>query len=60
MARSIRESRLGQPLGQSLWGKTVLVVGLGGIAKEVRGALLLCHASSAVPCFVCTQDWRVM
>ena len=33
--RSIRHGRLGVPLGQTLFGKTVLVVGFGNIAKEL-------------------------
>lgn len=32
---SIRHARLGVPLGQTLFGKTVLVVGFGNIAKEL-------------------------
>ena len=38
---SIRHRRLGVPLGQTLFGKTVLIVGFGNIAKElaVRCAL---------------------
>ncbi|EFN57851.1 hypothetical protein CHLNCDRAFT_143308 [Chlorella variabilis] len=35
MADSIRERRLGVPLGQTLLGKTVLLVGFGNIAKEL-------------------------
>jgi phosphoglycerate dehydrogenase-like enzyme len=33
--RSIRTRRLGVPLGQSLFTKTVLIVGFGSIAKEL-------------------------
>lgn len=39
MAASIAHRRLGQPLGQSLFGKTVLVVGFGSIAKELIARL---------------------
>lgn len=35
MAKSIAEQRVGVPLGQTLFGKTVLIVGFGGIAKEL-------------------------
>eukprot|EP00887_Chlorella_sp_A99_P000709 scaffold5.g709.t1 len=35
MAASIAMRRLGQPLGQTLYGKCVLVVGFGNIAKEL-------------------------
>ncbi|PRW58809.1 kinase [Chlorella sorokiniana] len=35
MADSIRHRRLGVPLGQTLFGKTVLIVGFGNIAKEL-------------------------
>jgi phosphoglycerate dehydrogenase-like enzyme len=35
MAASIRERRVGLPLGRTLFGKSVLVVGFGGIAKEL-------------------------
>ena len=32
---SIQERRLGLPLGQTLFGKTVLVLGFGAIAQEL-------------------------
>lgn len=32
---SIRQRRLGVPLGQTLLGKTVLIVGFGNIAREL-------------------------
>ncbi|KAL4418773.1 hypothetical protein ABPG77_010378 [Micractinium sp. CCAP 211/92] len=35
MADSIRQRRLGVPLGQTLLGKTVLIVGFGNIAREL-------------------------
>ncbi len=35
MAASIRERRVGVPLGRTLFGKSVLIVGFGGIAKEL-------------------------
>lgn len=35
MADSIRQRRLGVPVGQTLLGKTVLIVGFGNIAKEL-------------------------
>jgi len=34
-AASIRERRIGVPLGRTLFGKSVLIVGFGGIAKEL-------------------------
>ncbi|BDA43435.1 Glyoxylate reductase [Coccomyxa sp. Obi] len=34
-AESINERRVGVPLGRTLFGKTVLIVGFGGIAKEL-------------------------
>lgn len=56
-ARSIRERRLGVPLGQTLLGKTVLLVGFGNIAKELavrwgsETCLVLCSA---------LMQWAVM
>ncbi|KAL4434238.1 hypothetical protein ABPG75_000679 [Micractinium tetrahymenae] len=41
MADSIRQRRLGVPLGQTLLGKTVLIVGFGNIAKELAVRLKL-------------------
>lgn len=35
MAASIRERRLGVPLGQTLLGKSALLIGFGNIAKEL-------------------------
>ena len=35
MAASIRERRVGVPLGQTLLGKTALLIGFGNIAKEL-------------------------
>ena len=35
MADAIATQRIGQPLGRTLAGKAVLVVGFGGIAKEL-------------------------
>ncbi|KAK9830334.1 hypothetical protein WJX72_011101 [[Myrmecia] bisecta] len=35
MAESIQQHRLGVPLGQTLFGKTVLIVGFGNIAMEL-------------------------
>ena len=35
MADSIRHGRVGVPLGQTLYGKRILIVGFGGIAKEL-------------------------
>jgi phosphoglycerate dehydrogenase-like enzyme len=35
MAISIRTRRLGLPIGDTLFGKTCLVVGYGNIAKEL-------------------------
>ena len=35
MAASIRERRVGLPLGRTLFGCSVLIVGFGGIAKEL-------------------------
>ena len=35
MAASIRERRIGEPLGRTLLGASVLVVGFGGIAQEL-------------------------
>ncbi|KAK9798534.1 hypothetical protein WJX73_010930 [Symbiochloris irregularis] len=35
MAASLQNQRLGVPLGETLFGKTVLVVGFGNIAKEL-------------------------
>lgn len=35
MAQSIQQGRVGVPLGNTLSGKSVLVVGFGGIAKEL-------------------------
>jgi phosphoglycerate dehydrogenase-like enzyme len=33
--RSIQDRQLGVPLGHTLLGKTVLIVGFGNIAKEL-------------------------
>ena len=35
MAESIQQGRVGVPLGKTLYGKSVLIVGFGGIAKEL-------------------------
>ncbi|CAK0780981.1 hypothetical protein CVIRNUC_005244 [Coccomyxa viridis] len=35
MAESIQHGRVGVPLGKTLYGKSVLIVGFGGIAKEL-------------------------
>lgn len=35
MAASIRDRRVGVPLGQTLLGKTALLIGFGNIAKEL-------------------------
>ena len=35
MAEAVAARRVGQPLGRTLAGKTVLVIGFGGIAKEL-------------------------
>lgn len=35
MQTSIKQQRLGSPAGQTLYGKTVLVIGFGNIAKEL-------------------------
>lgn len=35
MAASLRERRIGEPLGRTLYGASVLVVGFGGIAQEL-------------------------
>lgn len=35
MAASVRERRIGEPLGRTLYGASVLVVGFGGIAQEL-------------------------
>lgn len=35
MADAVAERRIGQPLGRTMAGKAVLVVGFGGIAKEL-------------------------
>jgi len=35
MAESIQHGRVGVPLGKTLFGKKVLIVGFGGIAKEL-------------------------
>ncbi len=35
MAASVRERRIGLPCGETLLGKTALVVGYGGIAREL-------------------------
>lgn len=35
MAASIRERRVGVPLGRTLFGASVLIVGFGGIAREL-------------------------
>ena len=35
MADSIQHGRVGVPLGKTLFGKRVLIVGFGGIAKEL-------------------------
>ena len=48
MAASIQRQQLGVPLGQTLYGKTVLIVGFGNIAKELIPRW-------AAPC--CTQCW---
>ena len=46
MADSIQQGRVGVPLGQTLFGKRVLIVGFGGIAKELvpRYAATVCIA----------------
>jgi phosphoglycerate dehydrogenase-like enzyme len=46
MAHSIAERRVGVPLGQTLFGKTVLVVGFGGIAKELVPRCACPHLSA--------------
>ena len=35
MAESIAQRRLGVPLGRTLFGKSVLIVGFGGIARQL-------------------------
>ena len=35
MAASVREQRIGLPIGETLFGKTALVIGYGGIAREL-------------------------
>lgn len=55
MAASIQRQRLGVPLGQTLYGKTVLIVGFGNIAKELIprwAALCCCPVVAAAPCTV--------
>eukprot|EP00897_Mesotaenium_endlicherianum_P003006 jgi/Mesen1/2733/ME000169S01906 len=39
MARAVKERRLGQPIGQTLFGKNVLIVGYGGIGRELAPRL---------------------
>ncbi len=45
MADSIQHCRVGVPLGKTLFGKRVLVVGFGGIAKELIPRYVACHCS---------------
>ncbi len=53
MCYDTQEGRIGFPLGETLFGKTVLVVGFGGIAHELLprlkpfGVRLLCVRRSA-------------
>ena len=35
MEQSIKQERLGVPIGETLFGKTVLIYGFGNIAKEL-------------------------
>ena len=35
MRESIQQSRVGVPVGETLFGKSVLIVGFGNIAKEL-------------------------
>ncbi len=35
MVESIQQGRVGVPLGRTLYGKRVLIMGFGGIAKEL-------------------------
>lgn len=35
MAQAVTERRLGEPLGETLYGKTVLIIGYGGIGREL-------------------------
>ena len=43
MANSIQHGRVGVPLGKTLFGKRVLIVGFGGIAKELVPRCVLLH-----------------
>ena len=55
MAASVRDRRVGVPLGQTLFGKRVLIVGFGNIAAELiprravppwsEESILLCQVS---------------
>ena len=35
MAASVREQRIGLPTGETLFGKTAVVIGYGGIARQL-------------------------
>ena len=51
-AQSIAERRVGVPLGRTLFGTNVLIVGFGGIAKELvpryTSSNLICHADPQI------------
>ena len=56
MRRSIQSQTLGWPLGQTLFGKRVLIVGFGGIARELvprqawHAIGCVCHAAAVSCC----------
>lgn len=54
MAASIRARRVGAPLGRTLFGASVLIVGYGGIARELVPRCAL-HAAAAVCCWCIAQ-----
>lgn len=53
MEASLHDRFIGQPLGQTLFGKRVLIVGAGGIAQALIPRLACYETTSGLQCFPC-------
>lgn len=53
MAASVREQRIGLPTGETLFGKTALVIGYGGIARQL---VPRCKHLSILSSWQCSPD----
>lgn len=43
MRQAIQQGKVGVPVGETLFGKTVLIVGFGNIAKELIPRCTICN-----------------